>query len=737
MDGYDLRTLQVKWLRNQIGMVGQEPVLFATTILENVMMGKENATKKEAITACTAANAHSFISGLPQGYDTEVCIITCYHLSSKKRSNDTQNSLLQVGDRGTQLSGGQKQRIALARAMIKDPRILLLDEATSALDPESEVIVQKAIDKISTGRTTLIIAHRLATVKNAHMIVVLDRGTVVETGNHHHLMERAGAYFDLVKLASEGISGSQPVMNRNDQQTNSDFNDKSTHDMSRMKEYSEVAKPKYFKSGVDEIEEAEQPKMTSYKLGDVLKLQKPEIGILIVGLIMGMVAGAILSIFPLVLGQALKVYFLKDTHKLKKQVGELCLVIVGLGFACIFSMTGQQGFCGWAGTKLTRRVRGLLFKSILRQEPGWFDSPDNSTGVLVSRLSIDCISFRSVLGDRFSVLLMGLSSAAVGLGIAFYLQWRLTLLAAAVTPLTLGASYLNLIINIGPKLDNTSYARASTIAAGAVSSIRTVATFGTQERIVQSFDQALDEPKRTSVRRSQILGSVLGLSQGAMYGAYTLTLYFGAYLVKKEYTNFGVVYKIFLILVLSSFSVGQLAGLAPDTSAAVSAIPSVFDILNRRPSITNDRKRSKKIESSKQVDVEFKKVIFAYPSRPDIVVLNNFSLRIKSGSMVALVGGSGSGKSTVIWLIQRFYDPTNGRVLMGGVDLRDLDLKWLRRHIALVGQEPSLFAGSIRENIAFGDPNASWSEIEAAAKEAYIHKFISSLPQGYETEVII
>lgn len=718
-------------------MVGQEPVLFATTILENVMMGKENATKKEAITACTAANAHSFISGLPQGYDTEVCIITCYHLSSKKRSNDTQNSLLQVGDRGTQLSGGQKQRIALARAMIKDPRILLLDEATSALDPESEVIVQKAIDKISTGRTTLIIAHRLATVKNAHMIVVLDRGTVVETGNHHHLMERAGAYFDLVKLASEGISGSQPVMNRNDQQTNSDFNDKSTHDMSRMKEYSEVAKPKYFKSGVDEIEEAEQPKMTSYKLGDVLKLQKPEIGILIVGLIMGMVAGAILSIFPLVLGQALKVYFLKDTHKLKKQVGELCLVIVGLGFACIFSMTGQQGFCGWAGTKLTRRVRGLLFKSILRQEPGWFDSPDNSTGVLVSRLSIDCISFRSVLGDRFSVLLMGLSSAAVGLGIAFYLQWRLTLLAAAVTPLTLGASYLNLIINIGPKLDNTSYARASTIAAGAVSSIRTVATFGTQERTVQSFDQALDEPKRTSVRRSQILGSVLGLSQGAMYGAYTLTLYFGAYLVKKEYTNFGVVYKIFLILVLSSFSVGQLAGLAPDTSAAVSAIPSVFDILNRRPSITNDRKRSKKIESSKQVDVEFKKVIFAYPSRPDIVVLNNFSLRIKSGSMVALVGGSGSGKSTVIWLIQRFYDPTNGRVLMGGVDLRDLDLKWLRRHIALVGQEPSLFAGSIRENIAFGDPNASWSEIEAAAKEAYIHKFISSLPQGYETEVII
>ncbi|KAK4395040.1 ABC transporter B family member 19 [Sesamum angolense] len=713
VDGYDLRTLQVKWLRNQIGMVGQEPVLFATTILENVMMGKENATKNEAIKACMAANAHNFISGLPQGYDTE------------------------VGDRGTQLSGGQKQRIALARAMIKDPKILLLDEATSALDPESEVMVQKAIDKISVGRTTIVIAHRLATVRNAHTIVVLDRGSVVETGNHQQLMEKAGAYFDLVKLATEGIS--QPLQNRNAQLKNLNEYEKTTQDTSRAKEVYEISKSMYLKSTQEgnQFEEKEEDIKTSrrYKLADVWKLQKPEGIMLIMGLLLGMVSGAILSIFPLVLGEALRVYFLNDMHKLKKDVGYLCLLLVGLGFGCIISMTGQQGFCGWAGTKLTKRVRDLLFKAILRQEPGWFDSSENSTGILVSRLSIDCVSFRAVLGDRISVLLMGLSSAGVGLGVSFVLEWRLTLLAAAVTPLTLGASYLNLLINIGPKIDNESYARASTIAAGAVSSIRTVATFGTQELIVQSFDQALHEPKKTSVKKSQILGFVLGLSQGAMYGAYTLTLYFGAYLVKQEYTNFGVVYKIFLILVLSSFSVGQLAGLAPDTTMATTAIPAVFDILNRRPSIRNSGKKTRKLESSKPVDLGFKHVTFAYPSRPNVTVINNFSLKIKGGTMVALVGGSGSGKSTIIWLIQRFYDPIRGRVLMGGIDLRELDLKWLRRQIALVGQEPSLFAGSIRENIAFGYPNASWAEIEAAAKEAYIHKFICSLPQGYETEV--
>jgi ATP-binding cassette subfamily B (MDR/TAP) protein 1 len=446
-------------------------------------------------------------------------------------------------------------------------------------------------------------------------------------------------------------------------------------------------------------------------------------------------AGAILSVFPYLLGEALTIYFEDNKFKLKRDVGRLCLILVGLGFGCIISMTGQQGLCGWAGTKLTVRIRDLLFRSILKQEPGWFDFEENSVGVLVSKLSIDCISFRSVLGDRLSVLLMGLSSAAVGLGLSFYLQWRLALLAAALTPFTLGASYLSLIINVGPKLDNSSYAKASTIAAGAVSSIRTVATFSAQDQIVESFDRALAEPKKKSVKRSQVLGLTLGFSQGAMYGAYTLTLWFGAYLVKQGETNIGVVYKIFLILVLSSFSVGQLAGLAPDTSMAAPAIAAIFDIIHRKPLIRSDRDRGKKIDRSNLLDIELKMVTFAYPSRPEIIVLRDFCLKVKGGSTVALVGGSGSGKSTVVWLIQRFYDPNQGKVTMGGVDLRDFNVKWLRSQTALVGQEPALFSGSIRENIAFGNPNASRAEIEEAASEAYIHKFICSLPQGYETQV--
>ncbi|TKY64230.1 ABC transporter B family member 19 [Spatholobus suberectus] len=715
LDGHDLRTLQVKWLRNQIGMVGQEPILFATSILENVMMGKDNATKEEAIAACIAADAHSFISSLPLSYDT------------------------QVGDRGTKLSGGQKQRIALARAMIKDPKILLLDEPTSALDAESESAVQRAIDKISAGRTTIVIAHRIATVKNAHTIVVLEHGSVTEIGDHRQLMAKAGAYYNLVKLATEAISKPQAIENGMQKANDLSIYDKSIPGLSGSRFVVDIPRPKNLKSTQEEkqedMEDKQVKKARKYRLSEVWKLQKPELMMLFSGLLLGMFAGAILSLFPLVLGISLGVYFGHDTHKMKRDVGHLCLALVGLGFGCILSMTGQQGLCGWAGSKLTQRVRDLLFQSILKQEPGWFDFEENSTGVLVSRLSLDCVSFRSVLGDRFSVLLMGLSSAAVGLGVSFAFSWRLTLVAAAVTPLTLGASYISLIINIGPQVDNDSYAKASNIASGAVSNIRTVTTFSAQEQIVKSFDRALSEPRRKSLRSSQIQGLMFGFFQGAMYGAYTLTLWFGAYLVQHDKAKLEDVFKIFLILVLSSFSVGQLAGLAPDTSMATTAIPAVQDIINRRPLIDNDRTKGRKAARSKPFNIEFKMVTFAYPSRSEVTVLRDFCLKVKGGSTVALVGPSGSGKSTVIWLTQRFYDPDQGKVMMRGIDLREIDVKWLRRQIALVGQEPALFAGSIRDNIAFGDPNASWTEIEEVAKEAYIHKFISGLPQGYETQV--
>ncbi|XP_040378737.1 ABC transporter B family member 19-like [Oryza brachyantha] len=695
LDGHDLASLNLRWLRSQIGLVGQEPVLFSTSIIENVMMGKENATRHEAISACAMANAHTFVLGLPDGYDT------------------------QVGDRGAQLSGGQKQRIALARAIVRDPRILLLDEPTSALDAESEAVVQQSIDRLAAGRTVVVIAHRLATVRNADTIAVLDRGAVVESGRHADLMARGGPYSALVSLASD--SGS--------------FTDESGYDVS-------ASKSRYGFQTIREEAEAEAEKKDAQdakvkvSVSEIWGLQRREGPLLILGFLMGIHASAVFSVFPLLLGQAVEVYFDADTAKMRRQVGYIAMAVVGLGVACIVTMTGQQGLCGWAGARLTMRVRDRLFRAIMRQEPAWFDEEENAMGVLVTRLARDAVAFRSMFGDRYAVLLMAVGSAGVGLGICFGLDWRLTLVAMGCTPLTLGASYLNLLINVGARSDDGAYARASSIAAGAVSNVRTVAALCAQGSIVGTFNRALDGPAAKARRRSQLMGLILGLSQGAMYGAYTTTLWAGAYFIKKGDSTFGDVSKIFLILVLSSFSVGQLAGLAPDTSGAPVAIVGILSILKRRPAIAGDStKRRRTIKDGTPIGVELRRVTFAYPSRPDVAVLSEFTLRVKAGTTVAVVGASGSGKSTVVWLVQRFYDPGDGKVVIGGVDARELDLKWLRGECAMVGQEPALFGGSIRDNIGFGNPKASWAEIEQAAKEANIHKFISGLPQGYDTQV--
>ncbi|RRT75510.1 hypothetical protein B296_00005000 [Ensete ventricosum] len=621
--------------------------------------------------------------------------------------------------------------------MIRNPRILLLDEPTSALDPETEATVQRAIDHFSAGRTTVVIAHRLATVRSADTIVVLDSGSVVELGRHHDLMGQPGPYAALVKLATDNMSAYDVSKDNIGPIGPGPFNTARYKRFDGGESTALVSTHKCGESVNGVVEQMDTQRPTKTSTSEMWGLQRPEVPVLLLGFILGIAAGAIFSVFPLLLGEALQVYFQPNTSKMKREVGYLAIAIVGLGLGCILTMTGQHGLCGWAGTRLTIRVRNRLFRSILRQEPGWFDLAENSTGALISWLSVDCAAFRSMLGDRHSVLLMGLGSVAAGLGASFALEWRLTLVAMAVAPFTLGASYFSLLVNLGPGSDDGAYAAASSVAAGAVSGVRTIAAFSAQQRIVSTFDRVLSQPTKESTKRTHLMGLGLGLSQGAMYGAYTLILWAGAHMIKSGDSSFGDVCKIFLILVLSSFSVGQLAGLAPNTSRAPAAIDRVLRIIKRRPSMMDNEgpQKGRRVEGGRLMEVELRRVTFSYPSRPGVAVLRKFSMRVRAGRTVALVGDSGSGKSTVVWLVQRFYDPEAGRVVVGGLDVREADVKWLRRECALVGQEPCLFGGSIRDNIRFGDPTASWAEIEEAAEAAHIHKFISGLPQGYETQL--
>lgn len=279
-----------------------------------------------------------------------------------------------------------------------------------------------------------------------------------------------------------------------------------------------------------------------------------------------------------------------------------------------------------------------------------------------------------------------------------------------------------------------AHAKTSMIAGEGVSNIRTVAAFNAQEKILSLFCHELRFPQKRSFHRSQTSGSLFGLSQLALYSSEALILWYGAHLVSKGLSTFSKVIKVFVVLVITANSVAETVSLAPEIIRGGEAVGSVFSILDRCTRIDPDDSEAETVESIRG-EIEFRHVDFSYPTRPDVLVFKDFNLRIRAGQSQALVGASGSGKSSVIALIERFYDPNVGKVMIDGKDIRRLNLKSLRLKIGLVQQEPALFAASIFDNIAYGKEGATEAEVIEAARAANVHTFVSALPEGYKTTV--
>lgn len=272
------------------------------------------------------------------------------------------------------------------------------------------------------------------------------------------------------------------------------------------------------------------------------------------------------------------------------------------------------------------------------------------------------------------------------------------------------------------------------IAGEGVSNIRTVAAFNAQNKILSLFRQELQIPRRHSLSRSQTSGFLFGLSQLALYGSEALILWYGAHLVRSGVSTFSRVIKVFVVLVVTANSVAETVSLAPEIVRGGESIRSVFSILNRSTRIDSDDPEGEPVDSIRG-EIELRHVDFAYPSRPEISIFKDLNIRIRAGQSQALVGASGSGKSSVIALIERFYDPLAGKVMIDGKDIRRLNLKSLRRKIGLVQQEPVLFATTIFDNIAYGKENTTEEEVIEAARAANVHGFVSELPDGYKTPV--
>ena len=280
-----------------------------------------------------------------------------------------------------------------------------------------------------------------------------------------------------------------------------------------------------------------------------------------------------------------------------------------------------------------------------------------------------------------------------------------------------------------------AHAKATQLAGEAIANVRTVAAFNSETKIVGLFTTNLQAPLQRCFWKGQISGSGYGVAQFALYASYALGLWYASWLVKHGISDFSKTIRVFMVLMVSANGAAETLTLAPDFIKGGRAMRSVFDLLDRRTEIEPDDQDATPVPDRLRGEVELKHVDFSYPTRPDMPVFRDLSLRAKAGKTLALVGPSGCGKSSVIALIQRFYDPTSGRVMIDGKDIRKYNLKSLRRHISVVPQEPCLFATTIYENIAYGHESATEAEIIEAATLANAHKFISGLPDGYKTFV--
>lgn len=715
IDGINLKEFQLQWIRNKIGLVSQEPVLFSCSIRENIAYGKDGATAEEIIAASKLANAASFIDKLPQGLDTL------------------------VGEYGTQLSGGQKQRVVIARAILKDPRILLLDEATSALDSESERIVQEALERIMVNRTTLVVAHRLSTVISAESIAVIQNGKIIEKGSHSELLSIVGgAYRHLLDLEEhKGESGNHSSP---DGRLSIDSGRKSSQRSSGVgnsgrQSFSDSFRVQHESKDQESVEKETKPQGKKVPLFRLAALNKPEIPVLILGTIAAVINGMIIPTFGILFSGLVKTFY-EPPSELRRGARFWSLMFVLAGVVSLLVSPAKTYFFGVAGCKLIKRVRSMCFEKIVHMEVAWFDKPENFSGTIGARLSSDAANVRALVGDALALHVQNAATAIAALVIAFQGCWQVAIIVLFMFPLVGISGWIEMKFTKGFATDEKMmYEEASQVASDSVRSIRTVASFCAERKIVEMYKKKCEGPKNAGKRQGFISGVSVGLSVFLIFSFEAISFYWGAHLVQDGKTTYERVYRVYFALVIAGVGISQQTSYGPDFAKAMVSAASIFAILDQTSKIDSSDDSGTTLNEINGV-IEFRNVNFTYPTRPDVQIFHDICLVVKSHKTVALVGESGCGKSTALSLLQRFYDLNSGQITLDGMDIRKFQLRWLRKQMGLVSQEPVLFNDTIRANIAYGkEGNATEAEILTAAELANAHNFISGLQQGYDTIV--
>nr|QNH67872.1 ATP-binding cassette transporter subfamily B member 1-like protein X12 [Brachionus rotundiformis] len=712
LDKKEIKDLDLEWLREQMALVSQEPVLFSTTIRENIRLGRLDATDEEIEKAAKSANAHSFIMTCPNKYDT------------------------QVGERGSQLSGGQKQRIAIARAILRNPKILLLDEATSALDYESEKIVQDALEKAKVGRTTIIIAHRLSTIQNADIIMSLVDGKVIEEGSHENLMALKGKYYELVTSQSSQ-KDDKLVSNQKKIKPNPVFK-LSESDLSEDETEGEIIQAK---ESVNKIEVdknvSHPPKISNYKLA--LKLwpyHSPEKYFILLGAVSQLLAGIVNPVVSIIFTEIYTIFALPEEEQIKKSLTYM-LLILGISVAN-FLVNISYNYCfSLLGARLTKRLRLKMFESYLRQEVAYHDLDEHKSSILATQLASSVPFCKGLTTDMLSIICQAISSVGFSIIVGMVINVKLCLIIMAFIPVNFLSGFINIQSSTNKVKNRTNEEETGRLTTEVVENIKTVVSLGRENYFNTLFRDTYEKKFKKLLILLQIRAFLFGLSNSVLFFIQASAFSFGFKEITRGNLNVTNLFRVYATITFSSMTLGRLFAQMPDFNKARQATRTALKVINRKSKIDSMSDKGLK-PTSLEGHIEFKNVKFRYPNRPEIPILNGLNIRVKPGQVNALVGPSGCGKSTAISLLMRFYDVDEGQVLLDGVDIRNLNIQWLRSNVGIVSQEPVLFNLSIKENICYGkidEEQVKMSEIVHVAKSANIYDRIQSLPENFDTIV--
>ncbi|KAF4841220.1 Leptomycin B resistance protein pmd1 [Colletotrichum siamense] len=723
LDGKPIDRLNLNWLRKNVRLVQQEPILFQGTVFDNIANGLvgtqwENAPREEQMQrvqeAAKIAFAHDFVSQLPEGYDT------------------------MIGERGGLLSGGQKQRVAIARSIISQPKVLLLDEATSALDPHAEGVVQQALDKASEGRTTITIAHKLATIRKADNIVVMNKGKIVEQGTHEGLLKQDGAYTRLVRAQNLSVSeeGSITETEGDDDDSTPKENIEMTKTMSRYRTADQTRME--LQKERDNYDHHKQKGLISVVIRMVR--ETPELNWAYFGTLVAVVVAA--GAFPgqsLIIANLVDVFTLTGSEMISKgNFYSLMFFVLALGvFVCYFAM-------GWTTNTiaqgLNHKLRKQALNDFLRQDLQFFDRRENNTGALASKLESNPQSILELMGFNIGLILISTLNVVACSILAIATTWKLGLVVVlAGLPPLVSSGYIK--VRLDSKLDNSTskrYSASAAIASESVTAIRTVSSLAIEESVLKRYTDELDHAVRASTAPLFTMTVAFGLTQCIEYFFMALGFWYGCRLLSFNEISMYQFFVAFMGTFFSGQAAAQLFQYSSSMTKGINAANYLFWLHDLQPTIQETPDNHDKAPKS-GTSLDFDHLKFSYPLRPEAHVLRGVDLEIKKGQFVALVGASGCGKSTMIAMLERFYDPTTGTIRIDGdAALSELNPRLYRQFVALVQQEPTLFQGSIRENIALGIDSDSLTDvpdaqIEQACRAANAWDFVSSLPEGLGT----